>query len=69
MVSSIPHGQRAVPSATAASLRLRCACDFRYREGCVHTVSVDVPSDSVLVCVAVRCLFPILWCCTGTDAI
>ena len=53
-VSSIPHGQRAVPSATAASLRLRCVHDFRRRGRCVYTVNVDVPLDSVLVWFAIR---------------
>ena len=56
VVSSIPHGQRAVPSATAASLRLRCAHDIRRRGRCVYTLNADVPLDSLLVWVAVRCL-------------
>ena len=37
--SSIPHGQRAVPSATATSQRLRYVYDLRYLEICVHTVN------------------------------
>ena len=49
MVSSIPHGQRAVPSATAASLRVRRLRDFRRRGRCVHTVNADVPVDSLPV--------------------
>ena len=63
VVSSIPHGQRAVPSPTAASFRSRCAHDFRYRGCFVHTVNVDVPLDSVLVQVAVRCLSFLLCFC------
>ena len=56
VVSSIPHGQRAVPSETAASLRFRCLHEFRRRGRCVYTVNADVPLDSVLVWFAVRCL-------------
>ena len=60
-VSSIPHGQRAVSSATAASLRLRCVHDLRRRGGCEDTVNVDVPLDSLPVSGAVRCLSFVLW--------
>ena len=54
-MSSIPHGQRAIPSATTASLRVRRLRDFRRRGRCVHTVNADVPVDSLPVWVAVRC--------------
>ena len=54
-MSSIPHGLRAVPSATVARLRPRCGYDFRRRRRCEYTVNVDVPLDSLLVWIAVRC--------------
>ena len=63
VVSSVPHGQRAGPSATAASLRLRCVHDFRRRGSSVFTVNDDVPLDCVLVWVAVRCPSFVLWFC------
>ena len=49
VVSSIPRGQRAVASVTAASRRLRCVYDFRCKGSCMYTVDADVPLDSVLV--------------------
>ena len=37
-------------------------------EAVCNTVSADVPLDSVIVWLAVRCLLSFLWCCIGTDA-
>ena len=62
-MSSILHGQRAVPSATAASLRVRHLRDFRRRGRCVHTVNANVLVESLPVWVAVRCLSFVLWFC------
>ena len=51
----VDSARTASSNATAASLGSRCGYDFRYRGCCVKIVNVDVPLDSVLVQVAVRC--------------
>ena len=68
VVSSIPRGQRAVPSATAATSDCDAFTTSDAEDDVCTPSTLDVLLDSLLVWVAVRCLSFVLWCCIGTDA-